>query len=125
MSKSATSVLVFGIYLIVIGLGFLFMPNTVLGLFGLPTTTEPWIRVVAMLLLILSYYYIQTARNEDKAFFRFTVHGRASVIVFFLAFVLLNIAPAALILFGVVDLLAAIWTGLALRSESEPVFKFS
>ena len=124
MSKSATSVLVFGIYLVVIGLGLLLMPNTVLGLFGLSTTTEPWISVVAMLLLILSYYYIQTARNEDKAFFRLTVHGRASVIVFFGAFVLLNIAPAMLILFGVVDLLAAIWTALSLRSESEPVFQF-
>jgi hypothetical protein len=124
MSKSATSVLVFGIYLVVIGLGLLLMPNTVLGLFGLSTTTEPWISVVAMLLLILSYYYIQKARNEDKAFFRFTVHGRASVIVFFGAFVLLNIAPAMLILFGVVDLLAAIWTALSLRSESEPVFQF-
>jgi hypothetical protein len=118
MSKSAISVFVFGIYLVVIGLGFLLIPNTVLGLFGLPTTTEPWIRVVAMLLLILSYYYIQTARNEDKAFFRFTVHGRASVIVFFVAFVLLKIAPLTLLLFGVVDLLAAIWTALALRSES-------
>ncbi len=121
MSKSATSVLVFGIYLIAIGLGFLLIPNTVLGLFGLPTTTEPWIRVVAVLLLILAYYYIQTARNEDKAFFRFSVHGRASVIVFFGAFVLLNIAPATLLMFGVVDLLAAIWTALALRSESEPL----
>ncbi len=117
MSKSAISVLVFGIYLIVIGLGFLLMPNTVLGLFGISPTTEPWIRVVAMLLLILAYYYIQTARNEDKAFFRLTVHGRASVIVFFIAFVLLGIAPAALIMFGVVDLLAAVWTALALRTE--------
>ena len=124
MSKSATSVLVFGIYLVVIGLGFLLIPNTVLGLFGMPTTTEPWIRVVAMLLLILAYYYIQTARNEDKAFFRFSVHGRASVIVFFAAFVLLNIAPATLIMFGVVDLLATIWTALALRSESETVAQF-
>ncbi len=62
-----------------------------------------------------------TARNQDKVFFRFSVHGRALVIVFFGAFVLLNIAPEALLMFGVVDLLAAIWTALALRSESEPL----
>jgi hypothetical protein len=118
MSKSATSVLVFGIYLVVIGLGFLFMPNTIFGLLGFAATTEPWIRVVAVLLLILAYYYIQTARNEDKGFFRLSVHGRASVIVFFIAFVLLDLAPVTLIMFGVVDLLAAGWTALALRSES-------
>jgi hypothetical protein len=115
MSKAATSVLVFGIYLIVIGLGFLLVPNMALSLFGFPATTEPWIRVMAMLILILSYYYIQAARNEMTGFFRFTVHGRASVIVFFIAFVALGLAQPMLILFGVVDLLAAIWTALALR----------
>ena len=124
MSKSATSILVFGVYLVVIGLAFLLMPNTVLGLFSLAATSEPWIRVAAMLLLILAYYYLQTARNEDRTFFRFTVHARASVIVFFVAFVLLDIAPATLILIGVVDFLAALWTALALRSESEPVTQF-
>jgi len=116
MSKAATSVLVFGIYLIVIGLGFLLAPNLPLGLLGFPTTTEPWIRVMAMLLLILAYYYIQAARNEMTGFFRFTVHGRASVILFFIAFVVLGLAQPMLIMFGVVDLLAAIWTAVALRT---------
>ena len=116
MSKAATSVLVFGIYLVVIGLGFLLAPNLPLDLLGFPTTTEPWIRVMAMLLLILAFYYIQAARNEMTAFFRLTVPGRASVIVFFIAFVVLDLAQPMLIMFGVVDLLAAIWTAWALRA---------
>ena len=66
-------------------------------------------------LLILAYYYIQAARNEMTGFFRFAVHGRASVIVFFIAFVVLGLAQPMLILFGVADLLAAIWTAVALR----------
>ena len=106
----------FGIYLIVIGLGFLLAPNLPLDLLGFPTTTEPWIRVMAMLLLILAYYYIQAARKEMTGFFRLTVHGRASVIVFFIAFVVLDLAQPMLIMFGVVDLIAAIWTAWALRS---------
>jgi len=56
MSNAAKSILVFGIYLVVIGLGFLVVPNTVLALFGFPTTNEPWIRVVGLLVLILGYY---------------------------------------------------------------------
>ena len=116
MSKAAVSVFVFGIYLVAIGLGFLIVPNTMLGLFGFPETTEPYIRVVAMLLLILAYYYIQSARAEDKGFFRLTVHGRASVVVFFVAFVLLDIAEPMLILFGVVDLLGTLRTATALHS---------
>lgn len=117
MSKAARSVLVFGIYLIVIGLGFLIMPNPILGLFGMPATSEVWIRIMAVLLLILAYYYMQAARLEMKDFFRFTVHARAIVLPVFVAFVLLKLAEPTLIGFGVVDLLGAIWTGLALRAE--------
>ena len=117
MSKAAISVLVFAIYLALIGLGFLLVPNTLLGLFGFPDTTEVWIRVMAMLLLILVYYYIRAVRSEMTGFFRFTVHARASVIVFFVVFVVLGLAQPMLIGFGVVDLLGAIWTALALRKS--------
>ena len=117
MSKAARSVLVFGIYLVVIGCGFLAMPNTPLALLGFPTTSEPWIRVVGLLLLILAYYYIQAARSEMKRFFRWTVHGRSSVIVCFIILVLLGLAQPMLIGFGVIDLLAAVWTDRALRDS--------
>jgi hypothetical protein len=118
MSKAATSLFVYGIYLIIIGLGFLLIPNTILGIFGMPSTPGPWIQVMAMLLLILAYYDIQAARSELIAFFRFSVHVRASVIIFFIAFVAVGIAEPILILFGVIDLSAAIWTALALRADA-------
>ena len=117
MSNAAKSVLVFGIYLVVIGLGFLVVPNTPLALFGFPTTNEPWIRVVGLLVLILAYYYIQAARSEMQPFFRFTVHARPLVLVCFIVFVALGFAQPMLIVLGVADLLGAIWTGLALRSS--------
>ncbi|MGB2927400.1 MAG: hypothetical protein WBB70_00655 [Desulfobacterales bacterium] len=121
MSKAARSLFVFGLYLIVIGLGFLVMPNLVLRLFGFPETSEPWIRVMAMLLLFLAYYYIFASRNEMTEFIRITVYVRASVILFFAAFVLLDLAQPMLLLFGAVDLVAAIWTWLSLRqSQSSP-----
>ena len=116
MSKSAKSVFIFGIYICILGIAFMVIPNILLGLLGFPATDQVWIRIVGMLLVILSYYYIQAARHEIKVFFQLTAYGRASVIVFLIAFVLLGYAPAILILFGVVDLLAAIWTHLALRS---------
>jgi len=117
MSKSATSVFVFGIYLTFVGLGFLLIPNIILGILGIPPTTEPWIHIIGMLLLLLAYYDIQSARAEQKVFFRLSVYARASVILFFTAFVVIGIAPPVLILFGMVDLLAAIWTAFALRTE--------
>lgn len=48
---------------------------------------------------------------------RATVFGRFAVLLFFVAFVLLDFAPPVLILFGVIDAAAAIWTAIALRAE--------
>jgi hypothetical protein len=115
MSNSARSVFVFGLYLLVIGIVLLVAPNFLLGMFLLPSTSEVWIRIVGMLVLFLGFYYIQAARKEMTDFFRWTVHVRSSLIVFFAAFVLLGFVSLPLILFGVVDLLGAIWTSLALR----------
>mgnify|MGYP001066186510 CR=1 FL=1 len=117
MSKAAKSILVFGVYMAVTGLGFLVIPNILLDLFGFPTTDEPWIRVVGLLVLILAFYYIQAARQDVEAVFRWSLYCRPAAFVVFTSFVLLGLAKPMLILFGVIDLLGAIWTGLALRSS--------
>ena len=44
-----------------------------------------------------------------------TVHTRSLVVVFFGVFVALGLAQPMLIGFGVIDLLAALWTNRALR----------
>ena len=116
MSKGARSVFVFGLYLIVLGIVLIVVPNVLLDMFFLPSTTEVWVRVVGMLVLFLGYYYIQAARKELTDFLRWTLYPRSTVIVFFAAFVLLGFAKPPLILFGVVDLLGVVWTALALRS---------
>jgi len=117
MSKAAKSILVFGIYLVVIGFTFMVVPNVALGLFGFPTTNEPWIRVVGMVLLFFAYFYVQAARNELKLLFRWSVHVRSLVVVVFIVFVALGLAEPMLIMFGVADLLGALWTGWALRGS--------
>jgi hypothetical protein len=117
MSKSSLSVFVFGLYMVVLGIVLLVAPNFLLEMFFMPSTTEVWIRIVGVLLLLIAFYFTQTARKEMTEFFKLTVYTRASLIIFFTAFVLLGLASPTLILFGVVDLLGAIWTGLALRSS--------
>jgi hypothetical protein len=116
MSHSARSVFVFGLYLVGLSLILLVAPNVLLGMFSLASTSEVWVRVVGMLALILGFYYIQAARKEMTEFFWWTVYARSTVILFFIAFVLLGYANPPLILFGLVDLLGAIWTGWALRA---------
>lgn len=117
MSKSALSLLVFGLYLVGMGVGFVIMPNLVLGLFGLPATSEVWIRVVGMLALLLAFYYVQSARHELRPMIEWSVPARIAAFLFFVLFVVAGWGSPILILFGAVDLLAALWTAWALRAE--------
>ena len=116
MSKPAQSVFVFSIYLFVIGSILVVVPNLLFALLGIPETSEVWVRVVGVLALILGFYYFVAARNELTPFLRATVYGRLSVCAFFVAFVLLGFAPPILLVFGVVDAVAASWTAMALRN---------
>jgi hypothetical protein len=117
VKNARVSILVFGIYMVVLGLALLVVPNALLSLFAYPTTTEIWIRILGFIVVVLGYYYIVAARFELTPFFRASVYGRPAVIVCFVVFVALGIARPILILFGAIDLLGAIWTGLALRSS--------
>ena len=120
MSASARSVFVFGIYLAVIGLALLLVPNLMLRLFLLPPTDDVWVRIVGMLSLFLAFYFVQAARREMTEFFRWTVYVRCTTIVFLVGLVFLAYASPFLLPFGLIDLIGAIWTGLTLRSAKAP-----
>lgn len=117
MSQAAKSLFVFGVYLCGLGLTLLLVPNLILRLFALPPTHEAWIRINGMFVLCFSFYYVLAARNELTIFIRWTVWARIAVIFYFAAFVLLVSAPKSLLLFGLIDLLAALWTWLALKKD--------
>ena len=119
MSKGARSVFVFSIYLFILGAILILIPNVLLSIFAFPETNEVWIRVVGLLIFILGFYYFQASKSEMKNFFQWTVYARASVIIFFIIFVLLGFASPVLILFGFIDAAAALWTHLSLRSEKQ------
>ena len=120
MSRPARSLFVFGMYLAALGVFLLLFPNLLLRIFGAAPTNEIWIRINGMFVMCLAYYYIQTARYELTVFIGWTVWARAAVTVYFVAFVLLAGAPKALLLFGLVDLLSATWTFVALQTQAAP-----
>jgi len=118
MSRSAMSVFVFSIYLFILGFVLVVTPDTLLRVFSFPEADGLWIRVVGMLVIILGFYYSHAAHADLRPFFVWTVIGRVSILLFFMAFVAAGLAPPALILFGVVDFVAAMWTLVAIRSDS-------
>jgi hypothetical protein len=121
VTRAAVSVLAFGVYMLVMGVLLLAVPNVLLSLVRYPITDELWLRVLGVVTLILGYYYTVAARDELTSFFRASVIARPLLIVFFCTFVALGIAEPVLVLFGVVDLLGAIWTALALRYSQQTI----
>ncbi len=114
MSPSAISIFVFGIYLALVGAGFIFIPNTVLPVFKFPKTNESWIRVLGIVIALLGFYYIIAAQNELTPFFWATVVGRFAILISFVLLVVTKKAQPMLIVFGVIDAAGGLWTLLVL-----------
>lgn len=121
MTRAARSILVFGVYLMATAAMLIAAPNTLLGLLQIAPTTEPWIRVLGVVVAVLGAYYIVAARAELDAFFRATVWGRFLVLLGFAGLAALSWAPVTLIGFGVVDTIGALWTWAALRSQRSAI----
>jgi len=117
MSAVARTLIVFGWYLAGFGALLVFVPNLLLGIFGLPPTEEVWIRVVGVLVLVIAYFNLRLGREEFLPHARLTVHARVAVLGFLVAFVLAGLAKPILILVGVVDFAGALWTAAALRRD--------
>ena len=116
--RPAKTEFAFACYLLPLGLMLLLLPNLLLSFFQIPPTSDVWIRVVGMLVIFLGVYYFVAARAELRLFMIWSARLRASVFIFFGAFVLAGLAPSVLLLFGAVDLAGALWTWSAFRKES-------
>jgi hypothetical protein len=118
MSYPAKTVFAFGIYLFLLGVVFLLVPNLLLNLLQMPPTSEVWSRVVGMLLTGIGIYYFVASLSELRIFIVWTIPLRLAVILFFGAFVIANLAPPVLMLLSVIDIAGALWTWSALRKGS-------
>lgn len=117
MSKTAFTVKAFGAYLVLLGITLVLIPNLLLGLFGIPSTSEVWIRVVGLLVFNIGVYYWYAAKSEAQPFFLASVYLRAAVPAVFIAFVAFGMVSPLLVLFGIIDLAGGLWTFVTLRKE--------
>ena len=115
MSPAARSLQAFGLYLCLLGPGLLIAPGPVLAPFGLAAPQEVWVRVAGVLAVVVGAYYLIAARHEIVPLMQASVVARFGVLVAFAGLVLLAGAPPVLVVFGLVDAAAAVWTALALR----------
>jgi hypothetical protein len=97
----------------------LIIPNVALGLFGLPTTQEIWIRVLGYSLVAVASYFFVAARNEVVDFFRVSIIFRLGLPVVFGIFIALGIASPISLLLTAADALFALWTAWGLWSARQ------
>lgn len=97
-------------YVIISGISLLFFPNFLLGLFGIESTNEIWIRVLGMLVLALSFYYYAMYKNGGKEVIRATVQGRLFFCAGLVTFVILGMVKPVLLGFAIAETGLALWT---------------
>ncbi len=117
MSKSARSVLIFGIYLAIIGLLLLSVPNLLITPLGIEPTNEVWIRLSGILLMAIAVYYILGAKHEIIVILKATSFIRFSIIFFFTAFALLELVSPVIIIISAIDFIGGLWTYFMLKKE--------
>ncbi|MCU1759820.1 hypothetical protein NTD84_08815 [Pseudomonas sp. 14P_8.1_Bac3] len=120
MSRAARSLKFFAIYLMLLGVGLMLVPNLILTLFKMAPTPEVWIRVVGVLALNIGIYYWYAALSECRPLFWASVYTRALVLMSFAVFAALQLSEPVLVVFGAVDFCGGLWTLWALRSEPFP-----
>ncbi len=117
MTHSAKSVLLFGIYLTLVGATLLIIPNVFLTVIGVANTIEVWIRLSGILLMALSVYYIVAAKYNLLVIFKVTVCIRCSIILFFSGFVYLQMMEPVMLTFAAFDFAGGAWTYFAMKKE--------
>lgn len=117
MSKPAISSFAWAIYMTIVGLWMLLLPDVFCSFFGFARPTDFWIRLTGGLIAIIGYLYLRAAQGDVRQFFQWTVEARPLVLIVTVAFVLLGFSPPVLILFGVIDMIGVVWMWWALRSQ--------
>jgi hypothetical protein len=121
MSRAAFSVFCFGIYLAGGGVLLLLAPGRISELLGLGASEGPqgvWVRFTGMFFLILAYYCLRAAREEERRFMEWSVRTRPTTLLFLTAFAAFDLVRPPMLLFGIIDLGASVWTAVALKRDA-------
>ena len=115
MTSTAKSVFYYSFYMLGMGLGLLFVPDLLLGIFGFDATNDIWIHVLGLFAFCAGMLYFYCGRTNQTGLFRISIIER--IIFFFgmVGIVLFLRANPMLALIGIVDLFGAIWTAVTLR----------
>jgi len=117
VSGAARSLYVWSIYVAIVGVGFLLMPNVVLSMFQIDETEEVWIRVLGLIVVALPILYVAVARSGSTSLYLASVWFRWLIAAGLIVLGLVE-GPWQLMLFASIDFLGGLWTFLSVRSPA-------
>ena len=115
MTPASKSLYYFGFYLLITGITLTIFPNALLSMLQIAETSEVWIHVLGAVVFGIGLYYVFMAPSNNMVFLTLSVYVRSSILLWFIVFVLMDWAPAQLILFGLADAAGATWTYMAMK----------
>lgn len=116
MKKVSSSVFIFGLYLIGLGIFLFLMPGVFKSLLNVPDLPSVWLRFIGELLAFIGAYYVLAAVKQWTSFFVLSIWLRIIVFVSVSWFVIIGELPKIFFLLSLVDLSGAIWTMRGVRS---------
>ena len=97
-----------------IGLGMLLLPELHAQLLGLSSDAINELRVIGILAIAFSYYYLRFALLENRDFAHFSIQVRLGLTIAWVVLMANGNLPLTFILLALYDLLSAGWTAKAL-----------
>ncbi|CAF1052764.1 unnamed protein product [Rotaria sp. Silwood1] len=112
-----------GILLVLEGLSFLIFPHlTTKLLFLSPLETaqaERYARLAGLAIVVIGYYYCVAGKYTLIGFFRASVVGRMCILPIITAMIYFYSLEVSFLVFGIQDLLTAIWSYFCLKTYDE------
>ncbi len=117
MRRAKLSLQVWVLYTLLLGIGLMLIPGTLLGIFQIEEPADSWVKVVGVLALVLTVLYSYIIKESSANMYEATVYGRG-VAVAGLVGIAFAAGPWQLALFAAVDAIGALWTYFALRADN-------
>ncbi len=121
MSRPARSLFLFGVYVFSVGVALLAAPAALAALLRLPAASAGWPRVVGLLCLVIGAYDMVGSSAECASYIRSSVPVRAGFAVGTTLLVIFGQMPVPVLLLGLTDIAGALWTAIALKTNTAPV----
>lgn len=116
-SKARLSIMVWGYYLVTMGLLLIVIPQQILSGMGFEPTSELWPRMTGLLSTVLGLYYLMIVYYRIHILYKWKIAGHLIGITTMIMLFSTNNAPSAIIPTAVTELVAAIWTIIGLKAD--------